>query len=225
MNGTLSRLRQFFRELKRRKVFQVGTIYLVTAWGATLGAAELFPAFGAPDWSVRVFAVFAALGFPIAVVLAWAFEVTPEGVVRDPGELSHAQTGRASGADASTTALFGKNGTVRVTWSDAANAEQDRSFDDRFVIGREATCAIRFDDPLVSRRHAEVSFAGGLWWVADLGSRNGTLLDGQRITRVVLPGRGVIRLSEGGPLLSVEVHAPENSTTVLAPSPARDPAT
>ena len=92
-----------------------------------------------------------------------------------------------------------------------AGAHLDKSF----AIGRDATCEIRFDDALVSRRHAEVVFEGGLWWVVDLGSRNGTLLDGNRVTRQVLPANGVVRLSEAGPALEMELKAAVNTTVVL----------
>ncbi len=48
-----NRLQKFAAELKRRKVFQVGSLYLVTAWGLSMGVAELFPTFGAPDWAAQ----------------------------------------------------------------------------------------------------------------------------------------------------------------------------
>jgi hypothetical protein len=205
-----SLFRSFVQELKRRKVFQVGSLYLLTAWGASQGAVSFFPVFNAPPWAVPLFIAFAVLGFPIAIVLAWAFDVTPEGVVRDSG------TRKQDENPPTTTTLFGANGVVRVKWRDATGQPQERSFDRGFMVGRDASCAIRFDDALVSRRHAEVSFAGGLWWVADLGSRNGTLLDGQRVQRQVLPSRGVIRLSEAGPILEMELKEAVNTTT-LAP--------
>ena len=62
------RLIGVYRELRRRKVFRVGSLYLVTAWGASLGAAELFPAFGLPDASVRIFVSVAILGLPVATL-------------------------------------------------------------------------------------------------------------------------------------------------------------
>ncbi|HEY4273543.1 MAG TPA: hypothetical protein VGM65_16205 [Candidatus Udaeobacter sp.] len=73
----------FFVELKRRKVFKVGAAYLVVAWLVVQAASIGFPAFDAPPWVLRVFILAALLGFPIAVVMAWMFDVTPEGVRRD----------------------------------------------------------------------------------------------------------------------------------------------
>jgi hypothetical protein len=76
MAKPVSRFQALLAELKRRNVFKVASVYAVTAWAASMGAAELLPAFGAPDWSHSCF----RWGLPIAVVLAWAYEM--RGVVR-----------------------------------------------------------------------------------------------------------------------------------------------
>jgi TolB-like protein len=73
----------FFTELKRRKVFKVGAAYLVVAWLAVQAASIGFPAFDAPPWALRIFILIALLGFPIAVVMAWVFDITAEGVKLD----------------------------------------------------------------------------------------------------------------------------------------------
>ena len=70
----------FFAELKQRKVFRVATVYLVVAWVAVQAASIALPAFDAPAWTLRVVILLIALGFPFALVLAWALDVTPEGV-------------------------------------------------------------------------------------------------------------------------------------------------
>ena len=67
-------------ELKRRKVFKVGGAYLVVAWLAVQAVSIGFPAFDAPPWALRVFILMAMLGFPIALLFAWMFDMTPEGV-------------------------------------------------------------------------------------------------------------------------------------------------
>jgi TolB-like protein/Flp pilus assembly protein TadD len=67
-------------ELQRRSVFKVGAAYLVVAWLAAQAAGLAFPVFEAPAWALRVFIFVLALGFPVALVLAWALEVTPEGI-------------------------------------------------------------------------------------------------------------------------------------------------
>jgi len=71
-------------ELKRRKVFRVGAAYLVVAWLAVQAASIGFPAFDAPAWVLRVFILVLLLGFPVALVMAWVFDVTHEGVKVEP---------------------------------------------------------------------------------------------------------------------------------------------
>ena len=70
-------------ELKRRKVFKVGAAYLVVAWLAVQAASIALPTFEAPLWALRIFILIALLGFPIAVVMAWVFDITPEGIKLD----------------------------------------------------------------------------------------------------------------------------------------------
>ena len=77
-----------FTELARRKVFKVGAAYLVVAWLVVQAASIAFPAFDAPQWALRIFILVALLGFPIALVFAWAFDVTPEGVKADTSSRS-----------------------------------------------------------------------------------------------------------------------------------------
>jgi len=74
--------RNFFAELKRRNVYKVAIAYAIVAWLLLQAASILFPTFEAPPWTMKVFVAVIALGFPIALVLAWAFELTPEGIKR-----------------------------------------------------------------------------------------------------------------------------------------------
>jgi TolB-like protein len=72
----------FFAELKRRNVYKVAIAYAVVAWLLLQAASILFPTFEAPPWMMKIFVVLIILGFPIALVFAWAFEITPEGIKR-----------------------------------------------------------------------------------------------------------------------------------------------
>lgn len=72
-----------FRELKRRNVFRVGIAYLAGAWLLIEVAGTLFPAFGIPDWGVRFVVIVFALGFLPALIVSWAYEMTPEGIKRE----------------------------------------------------------------------------------------------------------------------------------------------
>src|SRR6266567_53632 len=73
---------EFFRQLKERHVVRVAIAYGVTAWLLAQIVTQIFPFFEIPNWSVRLVILALVLGFPIALALAWAFEITPEGIVR-----------------------------------------------------------------------------------------------------------------------------------------------
>ena len=70
----------FFTELRRRNVVRVGIAYVVVGWLLMQAASALEPALLLPDWVDRVVAVFLLIGFPIVLIFAWAFEITPEGI-------------------------------------------------------------------------------------------------------------------------------------------------
>ncbi|MCH8221047.1 MAG: hypothetical protein IIA76_06875, partial [Proteobacteria bacterium] len=69
-----------FRELKRRNVIKVAIAYAVVAWLLIEVTATVFPILKLPDWSVTLVTAFILIGFPLALILAWAFEITPEGI-------------------------------------------------------------------------------------------------------------------------------------------------
>lgn len=73
----------FFTELKRRHVFKVAAAYVVTGWVVAQAAEFLLESFSTPEWILQTLIVLLLLVFPIAIVLAWAFELTPDGVHLD----------------------------------------------------------------------------------------------------------------------------------------------
>src|SRR5919198_4485027 len=72
----------FFAELKRRNVYKVAVAYAVIAWLLMQIASQIFPFFEIPNWAVRLVLLLLIIGFPIALIIAWAFEATPEGIKR-----------------------------------------------------------------------------------------------------------------------------------------------
>ena len=88
----------FLTELKRRNVYKVAVAYAVVAWLLIQAASILFPTFEAPPWVMKVFVAVIILGFPIALVFSWAFEITPGGIKRESeveaGKSITRQTGR-----------------------------------------------------------------------------------------------------------------------------------
>jgi len=74
--------RNFFSEVKRRNVYKVAIAYAVVAWLLMQAASQIFPFFEIPNWAVRLVVLLLIMGFPVALILAWAFELTPEGLKR-----------------------------------------------------------------------------------------------------------------------------------------------
>src|SRR5438128_6347553 len=74
--------KKFFAELKRRNVYKVAIAYGVVAWLLMQVASQIFPFFEIPNWAVRLVVLLLIIGFPVALILAWAFELTPEGIKR-----------------------------------------------------------------------------------------------------------------------------------------------
>jgi TolB-like protein/Tfp pilus assembly protein PilF len=72
----------FFAELKRRNVYKVAVAYIVAGWALSQGIAQVFPIFDIPNWAIRLIVLLIIIGLPIALILAWAFELTPEGIKR-----------------------------------------------------------------------------------------------------------------------------------------------
>ena len=75
-------MKEFFAELKRRNVYKVAVAYAVVAWLLIQIATQVFPFFEIPNWAVRLVVLLVVIGFPIALMIAWAFESTPEGIKR-----------------------------------------------------------------------------------------------------------------------------------------------
>lgn len=72
----------FFAELKRRNVYKVAVAYVVAGWALAQGIAQVFPVFDVPNWIVRLIVLLIIVGLPIALALAWMFELTPQGIKR-----------------------------------------------------------------------------------------------------------------------------------------------
>ncbi|MFW6083944.1 MAG: tetratricopeptide repeat protein, partial [Gemmatimonadota bacterium] len=112
---------QFFAELKRRKVFKVAAVYGVVAFGVLQAADIALPRLGLPDWTVTFMLAVVLLAFPVALILAWAFEVTPDGVRRtedaEPEEIEAIVGAPASKRwPSGLLALLGVAALVGSTW-------------------------------------------------------------------------------------------------------------
>lgn len=87
--------RKFFGELKRRNVYKVAVAYAVVAWLLIQIVTQTFPFFEVPNWAIRLVILLLIIGFPVALILAWAFELTPQGIKRtesvEPAQSSEMQ--------------------------------------------------------------------------------------------------------------------------------------
>src|SRR5881398_714902 len=72
----------FFAELKRRNVYKVAVAYAVVGWLLVQVTTQVFPIFEIPNWALRLIVLAIIIRFPVALMLAWAFELTPEGIKR-----------------------------------------------------------------------------------------------------------------------------------------------
>src|SRR5947208_9382156 len=95
------RVRSFFVELKRRKVYRVAVAYTVAGWLIVQIATQVFPVFDVPNWTVRLIVMALIFGFPIALILSWMFDITPQGIKRtdEPEQLSAREGARAASPD------------------------------------------------------------------------------------------------------------------------------
>src|SRR5438270_10901018 len=84
----------FFEELKRRKVYRVAIAYIVAGWALAQGLAQVLPVFEISNSVIRVVIALLLIGFPVALVLAWVFDVTPEGLKATPSVASGAHRRR-----------------------------------------------------------------------------------------------------------------------------------
>lgn len=110
---------------------------------------------------------------------------------------------------------------VMVTVAQGENAPVRLLFDQTFRIGRDPSCEVQVSHQKASRKHAEVYFEEDHWWIQDLQSKNGTILNGRIIGQALLPDRAEIQLGADGALLLLEVTSSEHDgATVLLEPPA-----
>ncbi len=121
----------FFAELKRRNVYKVAVAYAVVGWLVVQVSSTVLPTFHAPEWVVQTLVVIVAIGFPVALVIAWAFEATPEGIKRTEVADAMPETARSKkhawiyvvliGAVISAAVFFAARGGKRMSSSETVS--------------------------------------------------------------------------------------------------------
>jgi len=161
-----------FEELKRRKIFKVGAAYLVVAWVLIQVVATLAPQFQLPDWAPRLVTLILLIGFPIAVVMAWMFDITPEGVVRDPADAAAAQAttpavNAPSAAIAMAPAIPHKSIAV-LPFADMSPTHDQEYFSDG-IAEEILNALVKLKDLKVAGRTSSFSFKGRHEDLRDIG--------------------------------------------------------
>jgi len=108
---------------------------------------------------------------------------------------------------------------IRVTFATADGGRRRQVFDRAFRVGREDSCQIVLADDVVSKQHLEIYRDQEGWWVRDLGSMNGTFLNGERVQHAQITRDSEIQIAPDGPVLSVELLNNEDTTLVQASAP------
>ncbi len=209
----MARLSKILAELARRKVVRVTGAYIVAMWLLAQGVADLFPAFGLPDWAVRAFVVGGILSIPIVTLLAWRYDLTPHGVVKDTGDPEDLSSPDRLPNDVSKWALSRHDltgtGYLTASWVGADGAPHRQQFFEPVVIGRDVYNDIQLPDQRVSRRHTVLWAENGTWCARDLNSSNGTYVDGNRIGIALLPSHCQMQFDRDGPIVKLAIDSTE----------------
>jgi TolB-like protein/Tfp pilus assembly protein PilF len=151
----------FFSELKRRNVYKVAVAYAVVAWLLIQVATQVFPFFELPNWAVQMVVLAMVIGFPMAVVCSWAFEMTPEGIKleRDIDRRVTRQTGRKLTALITVVAALAAGVTIfRFLHSERGNAERQPAL--AAEIDSKSIAVLPFEN--LSEEKANAYFADGI---------------------------------------------------------------
>ncbi len=202
----MKRFFNFFSELVRRKVVRLLGAYVVILWLLAQGFADLFPAFGLPDWSLRVFIIVGLAVIPVMAWLSWKYDLAPPHIVRDVEDVENTNPGlswamqRHDNLDA---------GYVLLKWTAAGDTTKEKRFFKALSIGRGLDNEVDLGDERVSRHHAVIWAEKGTWHVKDLDSANGTFLNHAPVKDIVtLPQACELRFHPNGPTLNVFIDKP-----------------
>lgn len=202
-------IRKLAAELARRSVLRALGAYGIAVWLLAQGLVDLLPAIGMPDWAIRVFLV-VAIGFtPVVAVIAWKYDLTSKGFLRDRQDVALQRQNVLRATIGPTAASLPRRSDGRsileATWTGNAGEKIQRRFASAFVIGRDYQAEIRLPDDRVSRRHVRVYPEGDDWYLQDLESLNGTYISNKAVdVRMVGPDT-VISLDKEGPKVRLGV--------------------
>lgn len=198
------------KELVRRGVLRALGAYVVLIWLLAQGLVDLLPAVGFPDWAIRVFLAAAVSATPLVGIVAWKYDLTAKGFLRDKVDVANRERALAGNGAGPTTRVSPQRhsaGSMLVAnWTDERGKDCEQEFNARFSVGRDPQADIRLADDRVSRRHLEVYPVGEDWFVRDLSSLNGTYVGGDRIDVRKVEKQLDVSLDRDGPKLGFAVR-------------------
>lgn len=185
--------RRLMRELKRRKVARSCIVYVVLCWGALQVADIIFPALEMGESSASKMFLYAAVaGFPVVFALSWFYRISPEGLVRTTSFVERRLIDSLSPINErrqqSMSNYFRKDledGQEEYGWIISAETGPllglSYGVAGPMLLGRAPDCDLVIVNPEVSRHHARLSIEGNELVVEDLGSSNGTVVNGKLV--------------------------------------------
>jgi hypothetical protein len=184
----------FLRELKRRKVTKTCVLYIVLCWGVLQVGDIIYPAMGLdPDNASRIFLFLAVVGFPVTFAFAWFLQITPQGIVRTGSFVERRILNNIPPINerrrGDVTHYFRK-GEARhehhwiFTAETGPLAGLSFGIDRTVLLGRSLDCDLAIVSPQVSRNHAKLELDGEKLLIGDLGSSNGTVVNGKQVVGV-----------------------------------------
>jgi serine/threonine-protein kinase len=180
MSGLRSRLRFFYRELKRRRMFRVVIVYAIVGIGVLEGASNFGSALNFPEWTLTLVADLVLVGLPVALLVAWFFDITPSGLVRtDPASATGEDIPREPSADAVSRDALSRKSIAVLPFVDMSPEGDQEYFGDG--IAEEIINALtRIEDLRVVARTSSFAFRGRDHPASTIGAelKVGTLLEG-----------------------------------------------
>lgn len=215
-------IKKIFKELNRRGVFRALGAYIAIVWLLAQGLVDLFPAVGLPDWTIRIFLTVAVVATPLVLFLAWRYDLTRKGLLRDRVDVARARHSAATGVFGPTQHSIlpqnSRRSIVEVFWTDETGKEYERQYRTAFVIGRDFDADVILRDDRVSRRHVRVYPDGENWYVKDLASLNGTYVDGRRIDVERIQQEIEFALHKNGPRIRLVTRDIDETSLTARPT-------
>jgi len=199
----MGKIRDFGRELFRRRVVRLVGAYIAVFWLLAVGLASLLPSLGAPGWIMRWFVILGIAAIPALAFFSWKYNFVPPQIVRDSGPAATANPALSWARVRHDTK---DAGYLLLSWTTVAAGATEKRFFQPVAIGRDPSSDVELGDDRVSRHHAVLWAQDGVWHVRDLGSANGTFIGHARVTGTMqLPEACELRLHPNGPTIGIAI--------------------